>query len=86
MTPLPYSRPFGAPCPEQFSLTKDFCRFPVFRHFPYSRDFVVFLTLLEKVERLKGKKVGRLEGERGFVILQLFPDTFEKGWKGPARA
>ena len=34
--PLPYSRPFGAPCPERFWLTKDFVVFLFLesRHFP----------------------------------------------------
>ena len=36
VTPLPYSRSFGAPCAERFCTIKGFCRFPVSRHFPFS--------------------------------------------------
>ena len=69
----------------------DFLVSPVSKHFPYSRDFVVSQTLLEKVVKLEGWMVGRLDGWKveksecwmvqGVLPFLLFPDPFRKGWK-----
>ena len=63
------------PVSKHFPYSRDFVFFPVSRHFPYSRDFVVSL-FLDTFPFQKGLETGKNNYFQGILSFLLFLDTF----------